>query len=84
MTARAEATDSPITVTWKGKTYKVKPSTQWDIEVLEAMEDGKMTKILQGVLEGDGYARLRATRPLVSELGDLFDKIQKALGVSGN
>ncbi len=84
MTARAEALDTPTTVTWKGKTYKVKPSSQWDIEVLEAMEDGKMTALLRGILEGDGYARLRATKPLVDELGEFFDKIQKAIGAPGN
>lgn len=79
MTARNEATDTPITVTWKGKTYKVIPSAQWDIEVLEAMEDGKMTYILRNVLDGDGYQRFRATKPLASEVGEFFDKITKAI-----
>lgn len=84
MTAQNDVSDKPITITWKGKTYRLKPASEWNIEVLEAMEDGKMTGILRGVLEGDGYARLRATKPLVTELEELFGKIQKALGISGN
>lgn len=84
MTARNEALDTPITVTWKGKTYKVLPSSKWDIEVLEAMEDGKMTYILRNILEGDGYQRLRETKPLVTDLAEFFDKVQKALGAPGN
>lgn len=79
-----EATDKPITVTWKGKTYRIVPSTEWDIETLEAMEDGKMTHMLRGMLAGDGYARLRETKPLITDLDELFGKIQKAVGISGN
>lgn len=82
--AQNEATDKPITVTWKGKTYRIVPSAEWTIETLEAMEDGKMTQMLRGMLAGDGYARLRETRPLIADLNDLFEKIQKALGISGN
>lgn len=84
MTAQNDVSDKPITITYKGKTYRLVPATEWDIEVLEAMEDGKMTGILRGVLAGDGYARLRATKPLVSDLTELFEKVQKALGISGN
>jgi hypothetical protein len=79
-----DITDKPITVTWKGKTYRVVPSAEWTIETLEAMEDGKMTHMLRGMLAGDGYTRLRETKPLISDLQDLFEKIQKALGISGN
>jgi hypothetical protein len=79
-----EATDKPITVTWKGKTYRVIPSTEWTIETIEAMEDGKMTHMLRGMLADDGYARLRETKPLLPDLTDFFEKVQKALGISGN
>lgn len=79
-----DATDKPITVTWKGKTYRIVPSAEWDIETLEAMEDGKMTHMLRGMLANDGYARLRETKPLIADLNDLFEKIQKAVGISGN
>lgn len=82
--AQNEATDKPITVTWKTKTYRLVPTKEWDIETLEAMEDGKLAHMLQGMIADDGYARLRETKPLVSELTDLFQKIQKVLGISGN
>ncbi len=84
MTARNEALDTPITVTWKGKTYKVVPASKWTIEVLEAVEDGKMTYILRNVLEGDGYTRFRATQPLASEVGEFFEKVSKAVSPAGN
>lgn len=79
-----EATDKPITVTWKGKTYRIIPSAEWDIETIEAMEDGKMTHMLRGMLADGGYARLRETKPLLADLTDFFEKAQKALGISGN
>ncbi len=83
MTARNEALDTPITVTWKGKTYKVVPASKWTIEVLEAVEDGKVTYILRTVLEDDGYARFRATKPLASEVAEFFEKISEKVA-SGN
>ncbi len=79
MTARNEATDTPTVVVWKSKNYKIVPSNKWDIEVLEAMEDGKMTYILRNILEGDGYKRFRETKPLASEVAEFFEKIMKAV-----
>ena len=79
MTARNEALDTPITVSWKGKTYKVIPSSKWTLEVLEAVEDGKVTYILRNILDGDGYQRFRETSPLATEAGEFFEKVMKAV-----
>lgn len=82
--ARAEATKDTVSFAWNGVDYELVPTSEWDLSVLEAMEDGKITHILRGVIAGDGYARLSATKPKLAELTELFESIQAALGVQGN
>lgn len=82
--ATAAIKNKPLSLTWKGAEYPLVPSDDWDIEVLEGVEEGKLTAILRGILAGDGYARLRATKPKVTELTEFTDAAMKALGVSGN
>lgn len=85
--ARAEAVpseDKPIVIGWRGQNYRLIPSADWDINVLEAMEDGKITHILRGILAKDGYDRLAASKPKITDLTEFVEKAFKALGVSGN
>lgn len=84
--ARAEAgvSDKPITITWDGNTYRLVPSADWDINVLEAVEDGKITHILRGIIDGDGYARFAETKPKIADLDGFTRKAMRALGVQGN
>lgn len=84
--ARAEsgASDTPILTTWEGQHYRLVPTSQWDLEVLEAMEDGKISHILRGILADDGYARLLAAKPKMHEIEAFMTKALKALGISGN
>lgn len=78
------ASDKPIVVAHEGQKYTLIPSSEWDINVLEAIEDGKLTHVLRGVLAGDGYDRFAATKPKLSEMQPFVDKVFKALGIQGN
>jgi hypothetical protein len=78
------ASDKPIVVTHQGQKYTLIPSSEWDLDVLEAIEDQKTTHILRAVLAGDGYERYSATKPKLNEIPDFVEKVFKALGVQGN
>jgi hypothetical protein len=83
---RNEATgnDSPIIITWNGQHFRLVPSDDWDIETLEAIEDGKITHVLRAILADDGYDRLSKMRPKVKELESFMNKAMRALGIQGN
>lgn len=78
------ASDKPIVIVHDGQKYPLVPTSEWDIDLLEAVEDGKLTHILRGVLAGDGYARYSATKPKLAELEPFVAKVFKALGIQGN
>jgi hypothetical protein len=84
--ARNEATgnDKPIIITWDGQHVRLVPSDDWDIEVLEALEDGKITHILRGIIADDGYDRLVKLHPKIKDLEGFLNKAMRALGVQGN
>jgi hypothetical protein len=80
----AEATGEKLAVEFRGATYTVDAAGDWDLEVLEALEDGKMTTAVRALLGPDQFAAFKATRPKVNDLNDLFEAIQTALGIQGN
>jgi hypothetical protein len=82
--AEAGASDTPITVTWRSKTFRLVPTSEWKLDAIEAMEEGKMVALLRGILAGDGFKRLSELEPKLSDLREFFEKAQKALGISGN
>lgn len=84
--ARAEALKShaPRVITWRDKEYHVIPTADWDITVLEAMEDGAVTHILRGILADNDYAQLVAERPKITDLEEFVKLTFSALGVAGN
>lgn len=81
--AEAKSSATPLSVEHRGQTFELVPTDEWGMDVLEAVEDGKLTGILRGILKGDGYARLKALSPKITELTEFADNAMKALGVSG-
>lgn len=85
MSARkADATQTNIKFTYGDETYEVLPTTEWTLDTVEAMEDGKIVAILKSILVGDGYARFAATKPRLGELTEFFEALQAELGIAGN
>lgn len=82
--AAAEALAETIPFTFEGNDYELLPSSEWDLEVLEAAEDGRVIALLRGLLVGDGYDRLKATKPKAKQLEAFVAEAMEALGVQGN
>lgn len=82
--AKAEATNATVPFEFEGQSYTVVPTSEWDIEVLESMEEGKITAVLRAILQDDGYSIFRATKPNIAKIGEFFESLQSALGTEGN
>ena len=82
--ARAEALGEKIAVTFEGAEYAILPTSEWDYEVLEAFEEGRIVAFLRALLGDEQHSRFRATKPKIAAVTLFMEEIQKALGISGN
>lgn len=82
--ARAEATDQPTPFEYDGETYTVTASRDWDLDALDAFEEGHIVSAVRIILGPDQFKRFRSKRRTVGELNDLFEAAQKASGIEGN
>lgn len=82
--AAHEALAESVPFTYEGEDYSVAPSSEWDLDVLEAFENGKLVTFLRGVLGSEQYAAYRKAHPKVGGLEPFVVAIQKALGIKGN
>lgn len=82
--AKSEALDEKIEFEFDGDTYEVPPAKEWDLEVLESYEDGMIATCVRALLGEEQYAIFKAKKRSVGDLNDLFEEVQKALGVEGN
>lgn len=82
--AKAEATDADVTFDYDGTTYTIPATKDWDLDVLEAYEDGKIAATVKAVLGAKQYATFRSVPRKVSDLADLFQSLQTAVGIAGN
>jgi hypothetical protein len=78
-----DATHTPHSVEFNGDTYSVPPADDWDLDVLEAIDEGHMTTAMRALLGPDQYATFRASNKKVRSLGEFFDVAGKAVG-AGN
>lgn len=82
--AKAEALNEAVTFEYDGETYTVAASKDWDLDVLEQYEEGKVAATVKALLGPEQWATFRSTKRTVGDLSDLFEALQKAIGVSGN
>jgi hypothetical protein len=82
--AKAEATNADVTFDYDGTTYTIPATKDWDLDVLENYEDGKIAATVKAVLGADQYAKFRSKPRTVSHLRDLFEALQTAVGIAGN
>lgn len=80
----AEALNEPIEFEWRGTKYTVPATNQWPYEALEAFEEGKLSGFLRALLGEEQHDAFKATKPLVSDMTDFIEQMQKALGIAGN
>jgi hypothetical protein len=82
--AKAEATKVRPSFTFDGVKYSVDNTMEWDLEVLEAVEDDKIVSIVRALLGPDQWAKFKAKPRKVTDLNELFQAIAKAVGLQGN
>lgn len=82
--AKNEAQDGEIRFEFDGEEYVIATASDWDVEVLEAFEDGNIVQTVRALLGADQWARFKSKRRTVGDLNDLFQEAQDALGSEGN
>ena len=83
-TVKAEATKTKPSFTFDGVKYSVDNTMDWDIEVLEAVEDDKIVTIVRALLGPEQWEKFKAKPRKVADLNALFEAIAKAVGLQGN
>ena len=82
--ARAEVTGQPIEFSFDGELYTIEPSIEWDLGVLEAVEEDRIVTAVRLMLGAEQWSRFRSKPRVVRDLNDLFTEAQKAAGIEGN
>lgn len=83
MGKKEDATGTGTAVEFNGDTFLVPPAEDWDIDILEAIDDQRMTHALKALLGEDQYAKFRKTNRKVTQLGEFFAVAGKQVG-AGN
>lgn len=81
MTAKAEAKSEMVSFEFDGDTYSVAPADEWDLDVLEAFEDGKVVATVRALVGPAGWATYKSKPRKVKDLDAFFTAIQEALGL---
>lgn len=83
--AELEATSGPgdtVTVEHNGETYLFPGSaTAVSGDVIDALDDGKVSHALRALMSNDEWARFKRTRPLAPEYGELLNAFLEAVGM---
>lgn len=82
--ALAEVTGGYIPFVFHGADYLVLPTSEWGLDEIEALEEGRYTGFLKLVLAEGGYDKFKATKPKSAQIGEFVEATQKALGILGN
>lgn len=77
---KAEASSGSVTFDYKDVTYTVE--TDFDVEVMEHLEEGMVVKATKALVGESQYASLKLTKPKMSDLNDFMDAAFKALGTN--
>lgn len=85
MTAvKAEVKKKNHTFTFEGEKYEVAPTSEWDLDVLEAVEDDKAIAIVRSLLGPVQWAKFKSKPRKVEDLTRFFEALAKAVGLQGN
>jgi hypothetical protein len=82
-TKKNDALGTIHVVEFNGETYAVPPADDWDLEVLEALDENHVTAALRALLGDEQYAKFRETNKKVRALGEFFTAAGKKVG-AGN
>lgn len=82
--ARAEALGEAVTFPYDGADYTIDPAVLKDLDVLEALEDGRVITGMKTILGTAQWATFRRTHGSADDLNGLFEAASAALGIQGN
>ena len=75
--------DDTVAVTYEAETYTFPASLEdADGDVIDAVDDQKLSHALQGLMSGEDWKRFKATKPKVRDYAGLFDSYAKAIGLA--
>lgn len=83
MPTKNDATGKPHVFEFNGDSYEVPPAEEWDLDVLEAIDENRLTAALRALLGDEQYATFRAKNKKVKDLGKFFEAAGKKVG-AGN
>lgn len=78
---KAEAKGEGFTVEFDGESYVIPPALDWDLEALEALEEGRVVAAVRALLGDEGWARFREKRRTVRDLNEFFELAAGAAGL---
>lgn len=81
--AKSDAIGTFSVVEYDGATYAIPPIADWDLEVLESVEDGRITGAVRILLGDEQWRKFKAGHK-VSDLRELFKAIEAAAVGPGN
>ena len=77
---KAEARGERATVVFDDDEYTIAPSGEWDIEALEAAEDGRVVTAVKLILGPEQWAEFRKDHKTVGELERFMEAIGGLMG----
>lgn len=85
---QTEATGDPQIITWEGVDIVLPSSVDdWDMDALEAFENGRAATFLRQLVGNDAYSRMRKAftdahgrKPKVSDFGTFTEQVAKLYG----
>ncbi|MFI7009968.1 hypothetical protein [Streptomyces sp. NPDC050145] len=83
ITKKNDATGKPTTIEFNGDTYEVPPADEWDIDIVEAIDEQRITHALRALLGDEQWAKFRKTNRKVPALGEFLTAAGKAVN-AGN
>ncbi|MFJ9961077.1 hypothetical protein [Streptomyces avermitilis] len=72
VTKKNDATGEAHEVAFNGETYLVPSADDWDIDVLEAIDEQRLTHALKALLGDEQYAKFRVGNRKVRDLGEFM------------
>jgi len=72
-TKKNDATGTAHEVEFNGETYIIPTADEWDIDVLEAIDEQRLTHALRALLGDEQYAKFRAGNKKVKALGEFMN-----------
>lgn len=78
---KAEAKGSGIELEFDGEAYSLPPAVEWDLTVLESLEDGRVVNAARAIVGPEAWARFKSKRRTAKDLSAFLEAIIEAAGL---